>query len=203
MKVITLIGADASGKDTQIAHLKNYFLGEGKKVQSITIWDSLSEFSEIKDKKTLQEVVETILLKYEPHARSFFLISCLKNSLAHIDPTVDVVLLNGFYHKYWASEVTYGVESEQWIQNLSQFISSDIYFYLKTPVDICATRKNQWSKYEQGLGKSVNGKVFTCETFQEKLHQNLDKITGQIKNLHTVDGSKDEDSVFKEILGHL
>lgn len=203
MKVITLIGADASGKDTQIAHLKETFLNQKKRVQVITIWDSLADFSEIKDKKTLQETVETFLLKFESHARSFFLMACLKNSMEKIDRSNDIVLLNGFYHKYWASEMAYGVESDLWKLNSHQFIDSDFYFYLKTPVEICSQRKTHWSKYEQGLGQFNKSERISREVFQKRLHQHLESLTNQIKNLHTIDGSRDEQTVLKDILGHL
>jgi thymidylate kinase len=88
MQLITLVGADASGKDTQIALLKNHFLREKKKVQVITIWDSLGEFSEIPDKKMVRSVVETFLLKFDSYARSLFLMSCLKNSFSKINPLI-------------------------------------------------------------------------------------------------------------------
>ncbi len=203
MKIITLIGADASGKDTQIAHLKNYFESNQKNVQVITIWDSLIDFAEIKDKRILQETIETFLLKFEPHARSFFLMSCLKNSLEKMDRNKDIVLLNGFYHKYWASELTYGVESELWQKNANVFGDSHQIFYLKTPTQTCLLRKNHWSKYEQGAGMALAGKTFTKESFQESLHQNLDRIAETIRGLITIDGSKDEQIVMNEILGYL
>ena len=204
MRVITLIGADASGKDTQVELLKKHFEAQGKKVQVITIWHSLMDFQTISDKKMLQEIVETFLLKYEAHARSFFLLACLKNSLSKVDPSNDIILLNGFFHKYWASEMSYGVESELWEKNISTFMTTDKIFYLKTPVEKCLARKTSWSKYEQGLGQYTAGtNKLSQEGFQQSLHKNLDKLSNSIKNLITLDGAKSIDDVFSDLTKHL
>lgn len=201
MKVITIIGADACGKDTQINLLKEHFSATGKSVQVVSIWDSLSDFQEIEDKKTLQKVVETILLRYEPHARSFFLLACLKNSISKVKNETDVVLLNGYFHKYWASELTYGVDSNIWANTINSFLKSDSYIYLNTPVQICLKRRTKWSNYEQGAGKKINHNQFTLEEFQTNLHQNLDRIISSMKErVHQIDGSKSEKEVFTEIL---
>lgn len=204
MKLITLMGADACGKDTQIAHLKKHLEAQSKKVQVITIWDSLKDFSEINDKKSLQEIVETFLLKYEAHARSFFLLSCLRNSFAKLDPQNDVVLLNGFFQKYWASEMSYGVESALWEKNVETFKPADQVFYLKTPVEQCLERKTHWSAYEQGLGQFCdNKKMVSKEIFQKNLHSHLDHVAKSINNLKIIDGGQSEVNVTAELIKHL
>ncbi|MGZ3790152.1 MAG: hypothetical protein ACXVKO_01060 [Bacteriovorax sp.] len=203
MELITLIGADASGKDTQISRLKSHFLNENKKVQVITIWDSLLEFSEIPDKKMVRAVVETFLLKFEPDARSLFLMSCLKNSFSKLDPSNDVVLLNGFFHKYWASEMAYGVESAFWERNREIFSRSGRSFYLKAPLSTCLGRKTEWSSYEQGKGKFQSKESLGLFEFQKKLHQNLDGIVNGLEDVLIIDGSKNEDAVFMDIVNNL
>lgn len=201
MKVITIIGADACGKDTQINFLKDHFTGLGKSVQVISIWDSLQEFQDLEDKKSLKTVVETILLKYEPHARSYFLLACLKNSLSRIQKEKDVVILNGFFEKYWASEVTYGVDSNLWSKAISDFIPSDTYVYLKTPAEVCLGRRSSWSNYESGKGRSVSGKQKTLEEFQTELHRNLDSLIATMGHkVHRVSGNQSEAGVLSEIL---
>lgn len=202
MKIITLIGADASGKDTQIAMMKSHLESIGKSVQVITIWDSLSEFAAIEDKKILKQTVETFLLKFEPEARSFFLLSCLKNSESKIDTTKDYILLNGFYHKYWASEMAYGVSSDFWKKNKDVFRSSDKIFYLKTPLEVCLSRKQHWSNYEQGLGLFQNNmnKLATKEDFQKKLHDELEIVIKNFSAVTVINGNNSQESVFKEII---
>lgn len=201
MKIITLIGADASGKDTQIALLKEHFENLNQKVQVISIWDSFIDFANLTDKKSLQEIVETFLLKYEAHARSFFLMACLKNSLSRLNSANDIVLLNGFFHKYWASEMTYGVDNSLWEKNISEFIESDQVYYLKTSAEQCIARKTSWSKYEQGLARfAPNLEKMTKEIFQENLHTNLDKIAVKIPNLKIIDGGRPVDLVFRDLI---
>jgi thymidylate kinase len=204
MKIITIIGADASGKDTQVELIKNHYEKLNKKVQVITIWHSMADFTVVKDKKLLQEIVETFLLKYEAHARTFFLMACLKNSMEKITIDNDIVLLNGFFHKFWATEMSYGVESEMWEKNICTFINVDKSFYLKTPVDVCLDRKTDWTKYEQGLGK-FTGKMMISDTktFQTNLHAHLENIVSKTKNLVVLDGTQSIEAIFNAIIKQL
>ena len=204
MKVITLIGADASGKDTQIELLKKHFEGHNKRVQVITIWDSLAEFSKIADKKSLHETIETFLLGFTARARSFFLLACLKNSYSKLNSSNDIVLLNGFFHKYWASEMVYGVESSLWEKNISEFAETGTTIYLKSSLENCLERKVSWSKYEQGLGKfDQESKQLGKEEFQENLHRNLDQISTKTKDLITINGDQAIEEVFKDVISKI
>lgn len=201
MKIFTLMGADACGKDTQLEKLRKHFEGLGHKVQVITIWDSLRDFHQIEDQKTLHKIVETFLLKFEPHARSFFLLACLKNAVSKIRPDSEIIFLNGFYQKYWASEMNYGIEKTFWEKEISSFPPSDKIIYIKTPVEVCLKRKEQWSQYEQGLGISLSTSVYESkETFQKKLHQKVDQVAAMMPNCHIIDGSQSIEEVFKSIL---
>lgn len=218
MEIINLIGADACGKDTQIALMKKYFEEQKKVVQVISIWDSLIDFSSYLDKNSLQKIVDVFLLKFEPHARSFFLLSCLKNSFAKIRYNSDVVILNGFYHKYWASELSYGLDNDLWKNNMSYFsqistssplhknIQQQKYIYLETNLDICKSRRNQWSKYEQGLAPSLNQQVKDLQTFQTELHKNLQMLVKDLEKIESVaqiNGNQSQENVFQDILKFL
>jgi thymidylate kinase len=200
MKIITLVGADASGKDTQIAMMKSHLESLGKSVQVITIWDSLSEFSAIEDKKVLKQTVETFLLKFEAEARSYFLLSCLKNSESRVDKSKDYVLLNGFYQKYWASEMAYGVSSDLWKKNTGVFLKADQMFYLNTPVEVCLARKENWSNYEQGLGKHMFAKNISKEEFQKKLHVELDGVMKEYSSAKVINGHQSTENVHKDLI---
>jgi dTMP kinase len=209
MKIITIIGADASGKDTQVELIKNHYEKLNKKVQVITIWHSMADFTVVKDKKLLQEIVETFLLKYEAHARTFFLMACLKNSMEKITIDNDIVLLNGFFHKFWATEMSYGVESEMWEKNICTFINVDKSFYLKTPVDVCLDRKTDWTKYEQEYyqSPSLEGiyqlQAMYATTFQTNLHAHLENIVSKTKNLVVLDGTQSIEAIFNAIIKQL
>lgn len=205
MKIITLIGADASGKDTQIALLKSHLESQGNSVQVVTIWDSLSEFAAIEDKKILKQTVETFLLKFEAEARSFFLLACLKNSESKIDSSKDYVFLNGFYQKYWASEMAYGVSSDLWKENSKVFQKSHKMFFLNTPLEVCLQRKQSWSNYEQGLGKfkkDFKGTT-TKEDFQKNLHNELEKIINIFPDIQTISGNQTQENVFKDLINSI
>jgi thymidylate kinase len=200
MKLVAIVGADASGKDTQIAKLKAHLEALGKRVQVISIWDSLAEFVSISDKKILKQTVETFLLNFEAEARSFFLLSCLRNSESKIKTDCDYIFLNGFFHKYWASEISYGVDSTLWENNTPFFRKTDSVIYLRTSVEICLKRKEEWSNYEQGKGKFKGEALSSKEDFQKKLHSQLDLLMKQYPEVKAINGDQHPENVFNEIL---
>jgi thymidylate kinase len=203
MKYISFIGGDASGKDTQIEMLKKYLEINGQTVQVVSIWDSLVEFSTIGDKKILKEIVETFLLKFSPEARSHFLLACLKNSYDKIDQKKNVIILNGFYQKYMASELTYGVGSEIWNLSAKHFNQQAVSFYIRTSFNDCLKRRSDWSKYESGQARYLRSTPYTLGEFQEKMHQHLDQIAKTISGLCSIDGGQDIQKVHEDILKHL
>jgi thymidylate kinase len=199
MQRIVITGADASGKDTQIASLEKHFLESGQKVQKLAIWDSLADFSKVSDKKVLNEILDSFLMKFEPHARSLFLMSCLRNSLDKIHGSVDVVLINGFIYKYWASEMSYGVESAFWKANSEFFLKPDRVIYIKTPVEQCLSRRNEWSKYESGLARSLMPQKLSFREFQASVHKNMNLVLSTISDVITIDGSSEIPRVFTQL----
>jgi thymidylate kinase len=204
MKFVVVTGADACGKDTQIGSLLQHCAEEGRHVQALTIWDSLQDFTHINDKKTLMDVLDTFLMKFEPHARSLFLLSCLKNSLDKIKPQTEMVIFNGYFHKYWASEMSYGVDPGFWENSLKGLLPvPEKIFYLRTPVDQCLGRRLKWSQYEQGAARSLHKVALNFREFQTEIHKNLDKILLGQKGVETLDGSLPVEEVFSQLVNRL
>lgn len=204
MKFIVVTGADACGKDTQIASLVQHLSNQGQAVQPLTIWDSLQDFAHISDKKVLMDVLDSFLLKFEPHARSLFLLSCLRNSLDKIKSATEVVLFNGYVFKYWASEMSYGIEDEFWQKSIESLMPKpDQVFYLKTPLEQCLSRRLKWSQYEQGQARHAgDGKKDFIE-FQKSVHLHLDQILDRLPGLQILDGSQSPEAVFTALKGRL
>ena len=209
--MIVLTGADASGKDTQIKLLEEALQLKGKKVQILTIWDSFGDFENIGDPVLLKKVLSGFLLKFEPHARSLFLMSSLRNSLDKIKSSSEIVLVNGYIYKYWASEMAYGVERDFWKTSFLLFPQPHSIFYIRTDLKECLKRREQWTNYEKGEGRFANNISLNFFDFQEAIHKNLDKLMAELINepmtdlrpeqagVRIVDGNKSQDIVFQEI----
>lgn len=204
MKLIVVTGADACGKDTQIASLVQHYADLGQHAQALTIWDSLQDFSHIEDKKTLMDVLDSFLMKFEPHARSLFLLSCLRNSLDKIKSQSEVVILNGYFYKYWASEMSYGLAKSFWQNEVQGLLPvPEKIFYLRTPVEQCLSRRLKWSQYEQGLARSLHKKALNFNEFQHNVHKNLDQILHDIKNVEVLDGAQSVEFVYSQLVTKL
>lgn len=204
MKFLVVTGADACGKDTQIASLVQHYADLGKHAQALTIWDSLADFSHINDKQTLMEVLDSFLMKFEPHARSLFLLSCLRNSIDKIRGNSDIVIFNGYFFKYWASEMSYGLDKNFWQKSVQGLLPTpDKVFYLRTPVEQCLSRRLKWSHYEQGLARSLVSDEVSFNDFQRGIHRHLDDILKDVKNVEILDGALPVDQVFAQLVAKL
>ncbi len=200
MKFVVITGPDASGKDTQIERLSSHLKSRGLTAQTLSIKNSLQDFSEVADIKTLNSILNVFLIKFEPQARSHFLLSLLKNSIAKMKSDCDVVLYNGYWFKYLASESAYGVDKSFWIKNIESLPKPDLTIGLKASWESCKLRRSQWSAYEKGQAHVTS----SLEVFQTKMRNQLfaclDEWSG---NKVFIDADRDEETVSQEILNHV
>ena len=199
MKLIAITGADASGKDTQIGELSKHFRAQGLQVAIVDIWDSFQDFIADSPRESVGKILDGFLLRFEPDARTLFLQSVLRNSFTKIPKIADLVLLNGYTYKYWATEAAYGASESLWKNRAEVFPEPDRVIYLKTPVETCLARRAKWTAYESGAGRSVDdGGSFTLESFQRRTHERLDAILASRKAT-VVDGGRDAALVQAEL----
>jgi thymidylate kinase len=199
MKMIVLTGPDACGKDTQTEMLSESLKNRDLKVQSLSIWNSLQEFHGVADPKILQKIVETFLLKFSGEARSLFLASCLQNSLKMIKPDSDFVIFNGYHYKYWASELTYGVNPTLWEQKLAPlFPKPDLVVFLDVPPSISLERREVWSAYEQGQAQGTGR--FDLKSFQEKNYDTFRTLMSSVPGTVRLDGSQPKTKIHVDLL---
>lgn len=197
MKMIVITGPDASGKDTQIEKITQNLKAHGHKVQSLSIQNSLEDFMEISDRKTISLFLNVFLLKFDPLARSYFLLSLLQNSLSKVDPQADVILYNGYWYKYAASESAYGVSEAIWNNFAAQLPKPDGVVILKSSLETCLLRRTQWSPYESGQGKIS----LELHSFQKKMRKSLSALLDQVALPKSeINGDQSEDLVTEEIL---
>ncbi len=200
MKFIVITGPDASGKDTQIERMSSHLKSRGLTAQTLSIKNSLQDFAEVADIKTLNSILNVFLIKFEPQARSHFLLSLLKNSIAKINPNCDVVLYNGYWFKYLASESAYGVEKSFWEKNIESFPKPDLVIGLKASWESCKLRRSQWSAYEKGQALIAS----SLESFQTKMRNQLFSCLDEwLGNKAFIDADRDEDTISQEILNHV
>jgi thymidylate kinase len=204
MKFLVVTGPDASGKDTHIRGLCEDLAEYGLKARPVGIWDSMPEFVEASQasRGTIEKVLQTFLLRFEPAARSLFLQSVLRNALAKAQAAgdADVLLYNGYVYKYWASELAYGVEPRLW-QGTPPFLfpEPELVVVVNTPLEHCLARRPEWSPYESGKARSVDGRPMSLEQFQRRVHENFFSLMHSRPGARFVDGRPEIDDVQAEI----
>ncbi len=202
MKFIVISGADACGKDTQIDCLEKYFLRQGHKTQVLSIHSSLADFTPLTDPKTLSDVLNVFLLKFEPIARTLFLQSLIKNTLDKIKRDTEIVIFNGYWYKYAASEATYGVPFSFWSTSAAQYFPKpNVAIHLDVPFDACLKRRQGWTPYESGQARYWGTASLSFEHFQKSMHQHfLSLFSALPDSVLRIDGNHDEEQVARNIL---
>ena len=110
-KIVCITGGDGCGKSTQIEKLCPRIEAEANvKVAAVTIWDplrdpSMREATLFRDPRE----IDRYLSHLEPKGRTLFLYHSLCHAIALAERREpDVLLMNGYWYKYFATELAYG-----------------------------------------------------------------------------------------------
>jgi len=141
-KMIVVTGTDGSGKSTLIDSI----IHAGIDAHVISIWDAMDEnlFPSKKD-------VDQYLCKLTSNARLFFLAHALHHAMEKAQLSNKILLFNGYYYKYFASELALGADTKLIDQLIALFPIPSIVIKLDVTIDTAFKRKQSLSSYECGL----------------------------------------------------
>lgn len=167
MKIIAITGTDGTGKSTLCRNLCSKY----PDFREVSIWDAM-EGSLFHTKKD----IDTYLCSLSSNARLLFLSHALIQSLDMArNSGASTLLLNGYYYKYFASELALGADTTLVNKMIEAFPVPDLIIELIGDPDISFERKDKLSRYECGL------QTPSFETFQEfqkkvvTIFQNFDR----------------------------
>jgi dTMP kinase len=179
-QLICVTGPDGSGKTTQIARIAEALSRRGrKKIVPMTIWDMLLDPSTrgrvaFKSPAELDGFLEVL----SPMARMLFLAHCLYAALdLAVARKPDVILANGYWYKYWATEVAHGGDPEAMLDLVKVFPEPALTFCLDISADEAYRRKTKPSGYETGFAAERTLEAFTA--FQERARPALERLARQ------------------------
>ncbi len=191
-KIICITGIDGAGKDTLLELLSENL----KSVTIVDIWDILDQTNENQLFKSKKDI-DDYLCSLSPDSRLLFLAHALKFSIDKaLLSTNKYILLNAYYYKYFATELSLGASPELVKQLSKQFPDPDITFYLDVDVSITAERKKRFSRYECGLVENPNKSSFINAQTKAKEEWSLFDSSKMI----TIDASKSPEQIFVEVL---
>jgi len=180
-KLICVTGPDGSGKTTQITKLAEHLEKSGQhKVAAVTIWDLLLDPS-CKGKIVFDDPgqVDKYLSILHPTSRALFLYHCFHEALELAKKRgADVILLNAYWYKYYATEVAHGGDRALLRQLAGLFPEPSLTFYLDVDPGEAFARKAMLSGYETGFANPRSRDAFVA--FQDTAHGVLDGLAKEL-----------------------
>ena len=159
-KIVVITGMDATGKSSVIRNLSEITSTVSE------IWDLLKTGEAYLPFQSKSEI-DQFLCWLTPNSRLLFLAHALRYSIdSALKSNAEVVLVNAYYFKYFASELALGA-SPSLVQKLAEeFPSPDLVIRLNVTVNIAVDRKSKYSRYECGCADISTREAFVA-------HQNL------------------------------
>jgi thymidylate kinase len=175
--LICVTGPDGAGKTTQIARIADALNKRGKKkIVPMTIWDMLLDPT-TRGRVAFKSPAEldTFLEILSPMARMLFLSHCLYAALdLAYARKADLILANGYWYKYWATEVAHGGDPDAMLDLMKVFPEPLLTFYLDITAEEAFRRKARLSGYETGFAAERTLEAFTA--FQARARPPLERL---------------------------
>jgi dTMP kinase len=187
MKIIAITGTDGTGKSTLCSNLCVKY----PNFREVSIWDAMngSLFHTKKD-------IDTYLCSLSPNARLLFLSHALMQAFDIAQKSeVQVLLLNGYYYKYFASELALGADQSLVNKMMATFPVPDLIIELVGTPEVSFARKEKLSRYECGL---ENPSFAAFQAFQKKVIAEFQAFDRS--DWKTISSELPIDRVFKECL---
>jgi dTMP kinase len=119
--------------------------------------------------------IDRYLEQLHPESRSLFLMHALYGSIERSrQRTVDFIITDGYWFKYYATEVAAGADPGYLDALVSLLEEPDYLFHLMAAEDLAAQRKERFSRYECGFAHEISERTFTA--FQQRANEILDRV---------------------------
>lgn len=147
-KLIAITGNDGTGKSTLIAHLLN----SHPEMREVSIWDPMSAgLFESKSE------IDNYLCQLTPNARVQFLSHALTQAFeSAMQSDSEVLLLNGYFYKYFASELAFGADLDLVQALIRSYKTPNLVIKLEAEISMTAKRKKYYSQYECGCQEPIS-----------------------------------------------
>jgi thymidylate kinase len=199
---VCVTGLDGAGKSTQVDELAARLRRDGMSVAVSTIWDPVLDpafagralFDKPSDADAYLELLE-------PTSRMYFLGHAIRESFGRaLARDTDVLLLNAYWYKYYATEVAHGGEPALLRTLTSVLPEPDVTFCLRISIDEAARRKGTFSAYETGFTGSRSVEAFA--SFQVLALRELEALAAELEWI-VLSSDTPADELTDEMARHL
>lgn len=190
MLTLCVTGPDGAGKNTQIDRIAAELAAQGLTPAVASIWDLLTEPS--LDGGWLfssRDEAAAYVRLLSPVSRMFFYAHGLQEGWAKARATEpDVLLLNAWWYKYYATEVAHGGDAAKLRQTAAALAAPDLTIYLRIDPALAAERKGTFNAYETGFDDSRSVGAFSA--FQRRAMGALDALAAELRWTEVAAGRK-------------
>jgi len=166
--IICITGMDGTGKTTLINSLLEFY----PQAHVANVWDLLDTKSDCLPFSSKKNV-DNFLALLTPDSRLLFLAHVLKFSIDKaLEKQSDMILLNGYYYKYFCSELALGANTKL-VESLQDiFPEPDLVIELFAQAEDIAERKPHFSRYECGFQRTDKESFIS---FQSRIKPNWNR----------------------------
>jgi thymidylate kinase len=164
--IIAIDGPDGAGKSTHVALLAEWFAAEGVPCEVVSKWDVLDETLHPEARflrGTRLSEFRVCIAEMPSLARSLFIMWLYAEALGQVAAAADdrVVLLDGFWMKHAAAELSYGCDPRLVDAIVAAMGSVDLVVYLDVvPDEALARKRGVLTPYECGLDAGLDTAKF-------------------------------------------
>jgi len=189
-KIICITGLDGTGKSTVVDALHKIH----PQAYVVSVWDILTRHPGLLFSS--KKIVDTYLCNLTPDSRLLFLAHALKYGIDKaLESESDLIILNAYYYKYFASELALGASAELVHSLEKTFPEPNIIIKLEVDVETAAERKKTFSRYECGT-KTADEINFI--SFQKQASQYWNNFKGS--PFSTLNASASVEEIIKHVL---
>ena len=189
-RLISITGMDGVGKSTLIESLAAKIPDS----RLADIWDLLaSPISSLPFQNKRQ--IDNFLCALTPDSRLLFLAHALTWSIdTAMQSEAKTILFNGYYYKYFASELALGANLPLVSCLAARFPKPDLVIRLELDIAEAVNRKQVLSRYECGLAKKPSLEVFIDH--QKQILKQWEHFSSE--RWQVLDASKSPDTILAE-----
>jgi thymidylate kinase len=193
-KLFCITGADGTGKSTVVKAISEKY----PDAYVANIWDLLDDQQDVLFRS--KRDIDGYLCALTSDSRLLFLAHALQYSTEKATKSgAGVILLNAYWYKYFATELSLGANPELVTDIAGSFPTPDKVMRLSVPVTVAADRKTHFSKYECGA-TGANGREDFIR-FQESVLPHWNQFA--LPESRVVDASQPIEHVVAETLSLL
>jgi dTMP kinase len=201
--LLAITGIDGAGKTEQIQRISRWLVESGYQAQIVDKWDVFTpeENPQCRFLGRDPEELRLCFAEMEGIARPLFVFWMLSVTLPRdAAKRTDILLLDGYWMKYVATEMAYGCDAAWLKAAVAPFPMADLVLWLDLEPEEALRRKPRLTPYECGRDMSATPTAFLRH--QRRVRSCMQELAVELK-WRRISAMAPVDQVFSDVRDHL